>query len=84
MYSAGMPLTSQGFRRFLVAKAVVAGHQPGDAVAAEERVAFEQQRFGPAAGGRQRGDEAARPAPGDDHVVMTDDGRLQLLRHGPP
>ena len=72
----------QGLGRPLIAKAVVAGHQPGRAVAAEEGIPLDQQRARPAAGGRRRGDDAARPAARDDDLILSHNRRLQTLRIG--
>ena len=80
MYSAGMPLTvCRASGGALVAEAVVAGHQAGGAVAAQKRVALDQQGVGAAARGGRRGNDAARAAARDDHLVPRHDGSLHRL-----
>jgi hypothetical protein len=64
----------------VVAETVVAGHQAGSAITAQERVALDQQRIGSAACGRGRRDDAARPATGHHYLVPLDDGRFKSLR----
>ncbi len=67
------------FRRALIPKAIVACHKASSSVASEERIPLDEECVSPGSGRGHSGYDSAWPAPRDDNLVASDDGRLESL-----